>query len=109
MWEEIITTYLVPALFTIITGILTWIGTNIKSIIEEKVKSDKAKDIIYDVVKYTEQTCKGSTGTEKFEVSMQEASKWLNSKGIELSDYELKIMIESAVNTLYGKIKKESV
>lgn len=108
MWEEIITTYLVPALFTILTGILTWIGTKIKNTIEEKIKSDKAKDIIYDVVKYTEQTCKSLTGTEKFEVSMQEASEWLNSKNIELSDYELRIMIESAVNTLYGKIKRES-
>lgn len=108
MWEEIITTYLVPALFTLLTGILTWIGTKIKNIIEEKVRSDKAKDIIYDVVKYTEQTCKNLTGTEKFEISMQEASEWLNSKNIELSDYELRIMIESAVNTLYGKINKES-
>ena len=108
MWQEIVTTYLIPALMTILTGVLAWIGTKIKSVIEEKTKNEKAKDIIYDVVRYTEQTCKELTSNEKFELSVQEATKWLNSKNIYISEYELKIMIEASVNTLYGKITENT-
>ena len=108
MWEEIVSTYLIPALMTILTGVATWIGTKIKKVIEEKATNEKVKDIIYDVVKYVEQTSKELTGSEKFQKSVDEATKWLNSKGIYVSDLELKIMIESTVNTLYGKITKNT-
>ena len=103
MWQEIVSTYLIPALMTILTGVLTWIGTRVKSVIEEKVKNEEVKEIIYDVVKYTEQTSKDLTSSDKFNKSMEEASEWLNSKGLNISEYELKIMIEAAVNSLYGK------
>lgn len=102
MWEEIITTYLIPLLMAILTGVLTWIGTKIKSVIEEKVTNEKVKDIIYDVVRYTEQTSKELTSSEKFERALKEASEWLNSKGINITELELKIMIEATVNSLYG-------
>lgn len=108
MWEEIITTYLIPLLMAILTGVFTWIGTRIKSVIEEKVKNEKAKEIIYDVVKYTEQTSKELTSSEKFAKTLKEASEWLNSKGINLTEYELKIMIEAAVNSLYGKVTENT-
>lgn len=103
MWQEIITTYLIPALFTILTGVIAWLGNKIKSLIEEKVQNEKVKEIINDVVKYTEQTSKELTSTEKFNKAMEEASEWLNSKGITISETELRIMIEASVNALYGK------
>ena len=108
MWEEIVSTYLIPALMTILTGVATWLGTKIKKVIEEKAKNEKVKDIIYDVVKYVQQTSKDLTGSEKFEIAVRESTKWLNSKGIYVSDLELKIMIESTVNTLYGKITENT-
>ena len=103
MWQEIITTYLIPALFTVLTGVVAWLGNKIKSLIEEKVRNEKVKEIINDVVKYTEQTSKELTSTEKFNKAMEEASEWLNSKGITISETELRIMIEAAVNAFYGK------
>lgn len=108
MWEEIVSTYLIPALMTILTGVVTRIGTKVKKIIEEKAKNEKIKDIIYDVVKYVEQTSKELTGSEKFELAVKKSTEWLNSKGIYVSDLELKIMIESTVNTLYGKITENA-
>lgn len=103
MWQEIITTYLIPALFTILTGVIAWFGNKIKLLIEEKVRNEKVKEIINDVVKYTEQTSKELTSTEKFNKAMEEASEWLNSKGITISEMELRIMIEASVNAFYGK------
>ena len=107
MWEEIVSTYLIPLLMTILTGVATWIGTKIKSIIEEKAKNEKVKDIIYDVVKYVEQTSKDLASSDKFDRAVKNATEWLNSKGINLSSYELEIMIESAVNDLYRNITKK--
>ena len=108
MWEEIITTYLIPALMTILTGVATWIGTKIKKVIEEKATNEKVKNIIYDVVRYTEQTSKELYGSDKFQKSVDEATEWLNAKGIHIAEYELKIMIEAAVNELYGNITKNT-
>ena len=108
MWEEIVSTYLIPLLMKILTGVATWIVTKIKKFIEENAKNEKIKDIIYNVVRYTEQTSKELTSSEKFERAVEESTEWLNSKGITISEYELKIMIESKVNTLYGNIEKES-
>ena len=111
MWNEIIpeivSTYLVPALMAVLTGVATWIGTKIKNIIEEKAKNEKVKDIIYNVVKYVEQTSKELTSGEKFERAVFNATEWLETKGIKVSSYELKMMIESAVNDLYGNITKK--
>ena len=107
MWQEIVSTYLIPALMTILTGVATWIGTKIKSIIEEKAKNEKVKDVIYDVVKYVEQTSKDLTSSDKFEKAVFSATEWLSTKGIQISSYELEIMIESAVNDLYKNITKK--
>ena len=104
MWQEIVSTYLIPALMAILTGVATWIGTKIKNIIEEKAKNEKVKDVIYNVVKYVEQTSKDLTSSDKFEKAVKESSSWLETKGINLSEYELKIMIEATVNELYGNI-----
>ena len=108
MWQEIVSTYLIPALMTILTGVATWIGTKIKSVIEEKAKNEKVKDIIYNVVKYVEQTSKELTSGEKFDRAVSNATEWLGTKGIELSSYELQIMIEATVNELYGNITKNT-
>ena len=111
MWNEIIpeivSTYLIPALMALLTGIATWIGTKIKMVIEEKAKNEKTKDIIYNVVKYVEQTSKSLTSSDKFERAVKNATEWLSTKGIEISTYELEMMIEATVNELYGNINKK--
>ena len=108
MWQEIISTYLIPLLMTILTGVATWIGTKIKIVIEEKTTNEKVKEIIYNVVKYVEQTSKDLTSSDKFERAVKNATEWLSTKGIEISTYELEIMIEATVNELYGNITKNT-
>lgn len=107
MWQEIISTYLIPLLMTILTGVATWIGTKIKIVIEEKTTNEKVKEIIYNVVKYVEQTSKDLTSSDKFERAVKNATEWLSTKGIEISTYELEMMIEATVNELYGSINKK--
>lgn len=103
MWEEIITTYLVPAIITLIGGFFAWVGTKIKNLIEEKVKNEEVKDIIENVVMYTEQKCSELTSSEKFDTALAKASEWLESKDITVSEAQLEMLIEAAVNNFYGK------
>ena len=100
MIETIVTTYLIPALITALTGFIAWIGNKIKGIYEEKVKNETVKQIIEDVVKYVERTLKNESNQKKYNQAVELAAEWISSKGYEISAIELKLMIESAVNNL---------
>jgi intergrase/recombinase len=105
--QEIVSTYLIPAVITALGGFITWIGTKIKKIYEEKVKSEEVKHIVYNVVKYVERTMTSAKGEEKFNEALKQVSEWLGSKGIQISDVEMKLLIESAVNDLPKTNKEE--
>lgn len=105
--QEIVSTYLIPAVITALGGFITWIGTKIKKIYEEKVKSEEVRDIVRSVVKYVERTMTSAKGEEKFNEALKQVSEWLGSKGIEISDVEMRLLIESAVNELPKTSKEE--
>ena len=100
MVETIVTTYLIPAFITALTGFIAWVSTKIKSIYEEKVKNETVKQIVEDVVKYVERTLKSESNQKKYNQAVELASEWITSKGFTISAVELKLMIESAVNNL---------
>lgn len=105
--QEIVSTYLIPAVVTAIGGFITWIGAKIKKIYEEKVKSEEVRNIVHNVVKYVERTMKSAKGEEKFNEALKQVSEWLGTKGIEISETEMKLLIESAVNELPKTNKEE--
>ncbi len=101
--EEVIKTIvdaLIPVLITVIGGLLTWLGTKIKSYFDEKRKDETVDKILGSTVKYIEQVYKDIHGEEKLKKAKEIASGWLKSKKIKISDEELNILIESFVNGL---------
>ena len=44
---------------------------------------------------------------DKLEIAKKKALEWLNSKGLKVSETELDILIESAVNELKHSIKED--
>ena len=107
MLEEIMNTYLLPMLATIITGLASYVGLKIKSMYEKYVDTQTKKEIVNHTVKYVEQICKTTnvTSQEKFELAKTKTLEWLNNKGIPISDTELEILIESAVIGLTENVK----
>ena len=101
--QEIVSTYLIPAVITAVGGFITWLGARLRKIYEEKIKLEEARQIIKSVVKYVERTMNSAKGEEKFNEALKQASEWLNSKGIQISDVEMKLLIEDAVNELPKK------
>ncbi len=100
--KEFFSTYLLSFLATVITGIISYIGMQIKKAYTNYVNTRTIKEIVEDTVLYVEQVNKnkGITSDEKFNEAKEKASSWLASKNITISDTELEILIESAVKKI---------
>lgn len=105
--QEIVSTYLIPAVITALGGFISWVVAKIKKIYEEKVKNEEIRNIVHNVVKYVERTMTSAKGEEKFNEALKQVSDWLGTKGIEISETEMKLLIESAVNDLPKTNKEE--
>ena len=86
-----------PILATFLTGFFTYIGAKLKSVYEQKVTTETAKTVVDNVVKFVQQTCQDLDGKAKLQKAISEASAILTSKGINLTETEINMLIESAV------------
>lgn len=100
---EILKNYIFEILATIITGLVSFIGVSIKNTYTKYINNKTKKEIVKDTVNYVEQVFKDINGGEKLKKAKEKALEWLNEKGIKISETELEILIESAVNGLKGE------
>lgn len=99
---ELIQDNLIQILATGITAVASFIGMSIKKAYTKYVDTKTKKEIVDLTVKYIEQIYKGVmiSNEDKLSKAKEKALEWLNSKGLKISDTELDILIESAVNGL---------
>lgn len=99
---ELIQDNIIQILATIITAVASFIGVSIKKAYTKYVDTKTKKEIVEATVKYIEQIYKGVliTNENKLAKAKEKALEWCNSKGLKVSDTELEILIESAVNGL---------
>ncbi len=98
---SLISDNLIQIVSTIITGVIGYLGIRIKNLYQSLVQDRIKKDIIEKTVEYVEQTSKNLTCEEKKKKALEKSLEWLNEKKISISDTELEILIESAVNCLW--------
>ena len=99
-WSEVVNQLiqiLLPVLATFLTGLFTYIGTRLKNAYEQKVNTETAKVVVENAVRFVEQVYKDLHGKEKLEKAVEQVSQILASKGINLSQAEINMLIESAV------------
>ena len=84
----------------IITGVISYLGIRIKNLYQEYIQDKLKKEIVDKTVKYVEQTCKDVTCEEKKRKALEKSLEWMKEKKLNVSDTELEILIESAVNCL---------
>ena len=99
-WSEVVNQLiqiLLPVLATFLTGLFTYIGTRLKNAYEQKVNTETAKVVVENAVRFVEQVYKDLHGKEKLEKAGEQVSQILASQGINLSDAEINMLIESAV------------
>lgn len=101
---ELLIQALVPVLATIVTAAVAYLTAKIKqktAVEIEKINDDTKRMVIEKVVAYVEQTAKDMANTEKFQLAIDKASKWLEEKNIPITETEITVLVESAVNGLH--------
>ena len=95
--NELFGTYLIPAVVTVVGAIASWVGVQLKKLYTDKVNTKEKQEVVQSTVTYIQQVYWDLKGEEKLEKAVETASDWLTSKGINVSDSELRVLIESAV------------
>ena len=97
-------------LSAIITGLASALGVLLKKLydrtIGERLKDKIKKEVAAQVVKYVEQVYKNLHGPDKLEKAIEAAADILNEKGINVTDLELRVLLEAALAELNGAFKK---
>ena len=96
MWKQIIMEGIQGIIGIAITVLLAFI----KKKYTQYVNTETKQKIVSDVVYYTEQVFKTLHGKEKLEKAKSTLITMLNEKGINFTEEELNVLIESAVNQL---------
>lgn len=111
MFAEFIETYGMEILATIATAIGGIIALAVKNLYKKFVDDQTKKDVVKTVVQGIEQVCKELHGKEKLDAAIESASEMLAIKGIDISKFELTMLIEAAVgefNEVFHKTEQET-
>lgn len=88
---------IMPYVITIVTAIFGYVAVAIKSKLSKKIDTDTKKEIIGETVKYVQQVYETLDGKEKLRKALDTSIEWLNEKGIQITEAEATILIESAI------------
>lgn len=99
---------IINAAITILTAVATYIGVMVKNFIQEKVNSEEKKKIVETTCRYINQIYKDLDGPDKFEKAKESILQQLNEKGINITDLELEVLIESTVNSFKDGLTSET-
>ena len=90
----------------VLVGVVTYVGVAFKNIEKKYVNTETKSIIVRNCVKCVEQIYKDLHGDKKKEKCEQQIVQLLYEKGITITQAELDIMIEAAVQEMNNKIKE---
>jgi len=95
MMAEFIRTYGLTILATILTSVASYVGIALKKIYEKYANTKIKQDVARTVCEAVEQIYKDLKGEEKYEKAVEGITEILTSKGITITEIEVKMLIES--------------
>ena len=105
MIQEFIQNYGMEILATILTTISGYVGICVKNIYKKYVNTKTKKEVVKTVVNAIEQLYKNLNGEEKLELAIENATDMLDEQGISTSELEIRMLIESTVNSFNISLK----
>lgn len=106
MFAEFMSQYGLEIISLILTAILGILGTAAKNIYKRYV-DDKTKTIVARIAaRGVEQMYKELHGEEKLDKALEAAAEMLTEKGITVTDFELRMLVEDAVGEFNEAFKK---
>ena len=106
--KEFISEYGTTILYAILTAFAGYLGIVIKRLYTKFVNDKTKQAVAKTVVQAIEQIYKDLHGEEKLNKALESMSEMLAEKGIQISDLEMRMLIEAAVAEFNEAFKKES-
>ncbi|MBR6917143.1 MAG: phage holin family protein [Clostridia bacterium] len=98
VFNEFINTYGATILYSVLTAIAGYIGIALKNLYTKYVNDKTKKDVVRTCVKAVEQIYTDLHGEDKLNKCIESVSAMLCAKGITITDIEIRMLIEAAVN-----------
>ena len=98
--NEFVSNYGMTILYSVITAIIGYIGVALKNLYAGYINDKTKKDVVKTCVGAVEQLYKDLHGAEKFNKCVESAISMLNAKGIDITELELRMLIEATVGKL---------
>ena len=95
---EFMNQYGVSIIHSIAISILSYISITIKKIYHKYIQDKTKKEVVKMVCSAINQLYPSDSGQDKLNKAIENSKAILNEKGINISDLELRIYIESTVN-----------
>jgi LL-H family phage holin len=92
-----ISEYGTQILYAVLVAVFGYLGVQAKILADKYINDKIKKDVAKTVVKAVEQIYKDLHGEEKLNKALESASEMLATKGITITDLEIKMLIEAAV------------
>lgn len=111
MLAQFISEYGTQILYLIFTAIAGYVGIVLKNLYQKYINDQTKKDVVRTVVRGIEQIYKDLHGEEKLDKALEAASGMLMEKGISITEFELKMLIEATVaefNDVFNKTGEET-
>ena len=111
LFNDFVNTYGMTILYTILSAIVTAIGTWFGRIYKEKVDDETKRKVVKTCCKAVKQLYKDLNGEEKYSEAVAAIDAMLDEKGITITDLEIKMLIEEVcadfAEAVEVEVKKE--
>ena len=97
MFEAFVSAYGVEIIMAILTAVAGYIGVVVKNLYTKYVNDKTKESVVKTVVQGVEQLYKDLHGEEKLAKAIDAATEMLGEKGITITEFELRMLIEAAV------------
>lgn len=109
--KSFISEYGIVIIYALITAVAGFIGSQIKNIYERHVNDETKEKVVATCVKAVEQLYHDLNGNEKLDKAKENIIDMLATKGIQISEIEMDMLIEACVAefnlTFLAKAKEE--
>jgi hypothetical protein len=107
MFADFVNQYGTSILYTVITAIFGYVGIVAKNLYTKYINDKTKQAVVKTVVQGVEQMYKDLRGDEKLDKALEAASEMLEEKGIAISGFELRMLIEAALAEFNDAFNKE--
>lgn len=106
IFSEFLAEYGVEILYAVITAIAGYIGIAVKNIYKKYVNDSTKKEVVKTCVNAVEQLYKDLGGEAKYYRAVDAIYDILSQKGISITELEMEMLIEAAVNEFKKNVKE---